>query len=117
MLQQYVNRRLLRRAPSPQRGEGWGEGAPTARPYSLTPPSPRWGEGVRMRKPQFRYLSRRCIVVETKRSRRRGFMSAVKKTLVIRNGTLIDGSGKPPARNDAIVVEGNRIKSVGALPG
>jgi imidazolonepropionase-like amidohydrolase len=44
-------------------------------------------------------------------------MSAAKKTLVIRNGTLIDGSGKPSARNDTIVVEGNRIKSVGALPG
>src|ERR1700731_3022496 len=44
-------------------------------------------------------------------------MSAAKKTLVIRNGTLIDGSGKPSARNDAIVVEGNRIKSVGTLPG
>src|SRR5271154_2954595 len=44
-------------------------------------------------------------------------MSAAKKTLVIRNGTLIDGSGKPSARNDALVVEGNRIKSVGALPG
>jgi imidazolonepropionase-like amidohydrolase len=38
------------------------------------------------------------------------------KTLVIRNGNLIDGSGAPTARNDAIVVEGNRIKSVGALP-
>jgi imidazolonepropionase-like amidohydrolase len=38
------------------------------------------------------------------------------KTLVIRNGTLIDGSGKPAARNEAIVVEGNRIKSVGPLP-
>lgn len=38
------------------------------------------------------------------------------KTLVIRNGTLIDGSGKPAARNDAIVIEGNRIKSVGPLP-
>jgi imidazolonepropionase-like amidohydrolase len=38
------------------------------------------------------------------------------KTLVIRNGHLIDGSGKPTARNDAIVIEGNRIKSVGALP-
>ena len=38
------------------------------------------------------------------------------KTLVIRNGTLIDGSGKPSTRSDAIVVEGNRIKSVGALP-
>src|ERR1700681_1212232 len=43
-------------------------------------------------------------------------MSAAKKTLVVRNGTLIDGSGKPAARNDAIVIEGNRIKSVGALP-
>ena len=43
-------------------------------------------------------------------------MSAAKKTLVIRNGTLIDGSGKPAQRNDAIVIEGNRIKSVGALP-
>jgi imidazolonepropionase-like amidohydrolase len=41
---------------------------------------------------------------------------ADKKTLVIRNGTLIDGSGQPSARNDAIVIEGNRIKSVGALP-
>jgi imidazolonepropionase-like amidohydrolase len=39
------------------------------------------------------------------------------KTLVIRNGTLIDGSGKPSAKNDAIVIEGNKIKSVGALPG
>ena len=35
------------------------------------------------------------------------------KTLVIRNGNLIDGSGKPTARNEAIVIEGNRIKSVG----
>ncbi len=38
------------------------------------------------------------------------------KTLVIRNGTLIDGSGKGAARNEAIVIEGNRIKSVGPLP-
>ncbi|HTP96002.1 MAG TPA: hypothetical protein VMK05_09135, partial [Burkholderiales bacterium] len=37
-------------------------------------------------------------------------------TLVIRNGTLIDGSGKAPVRNDALVIEGNRIKSVGRLP-
>jgi imidazolonepropionase-like amidohydrolase len=37
-------------------------------------------------------------------------------TLVIRNGTLIDGSGAAARRNDAIVVEGNRIKSIGALP-
>jgi imidazolonepropionase-like amidohydrolase len=42
-------------------------------------------------------------------------MSA-KQTLVIRNGTLIDGSGKAAARNEAIVIEGNRIKSVGPLP-
>jgi imidazolonepropionase-like amidohydrolase len=38
------------------------------------------------------------------------------KTLVVRNGSLIDGSGRPPSRNDAIVIEGSRIKSVGALP-
>jgi len=38
------------------------------------------------------------------------------KTTVIRNGTLIDGTGKPARRNEAIVIEGNRIKSVGALP-
>ena len=43
-------------------------------------------------------------------------MSAESKTLVIRNGTLIDGSGKAASRNDAIVIEGNRIKSVGVLP-
>jgi hypothetical protein len=36
---------LRRRTPSPQRGEGWGEGTPTERPYPLTPPSPLWGEG------------------------------------------------------------------------
>src|ERR1700751_4391337 len=42
--------------------------------------------------------------------------TASHKTLVVRNGTLIDGSGKPAARNDAIVIEGNRIRSVGALP-
>jgi imidazolonepropionase-like amidohydrolase len=38
------------------------------------------------------------------------------KTLVIRNGTLIDGSGKAAVRNEAIVIEGNRIRSVGPLP-
>lgn len=34
------------------------------------------------------------------------------KRLVIRNGTLIDGSGKPPAAVAAIVVEGNRIREL-----
>jgi len=38
------------------------------------------------------------------------------KTLVIRNGTLIDGSGREASRNEAIVIEGNRIRSVGPLP-
>jgi imidazolonepropionase-like amidohydrolase len=38
------------------------------------------------------------------------------RTLVIRHGTLIDGSGRPPVPNDALVVEGHRIKSVGPLP-
>ncbi len=39
------------------------------------------------------------------------------KTLVIRNGTLIDGSGAPAVSNTAVVIEGNRITSVGELPG
>ena len=38
------------------------------------------------------------------------------KTTIIRNGTLIDGTGQPAAHNDAVVVQGNRILSVGALP-
>jgi imidazolonepropionase-like amidohydrolase len=38
------------------------------------------------------------------------------KTTVIRNGTLIDGKGAPARRNEAIVIEGNQIKSVGPLP-
>jgi imidazolonepropionase-like amidohydrolase len=38
------------------------------------------------------------------------------KTLVIQHGTLIDGSGKPPRPNAAIVIEGNRIRSTGRLP-
>ncbi len=38
------------------------------------------------------------------------------KTTVIRNGTLIDGTGNPSTSNDAIVVEGNRITSVGPGP-
>ena len=38
------------------------------------------------------------------------------KTLVIRNGTLIDGSGGAAA-NTAVVIQGNRISSVGELPG
>ena len=38
------------------------------------------------------------------------------KTLVIRNGTLIDGSGAAAA-NTAVVIQGNRISSVGELPG
>jgi imidazolonepropionase-like amidohydrolase len=36
--------------------------------------------------------------------------------LVIRNGTLIDGTGAQPAPNDAIVVRDNRIVSIGPLP-
>lgn len=37
-------------------------------------------------------------------------------TLVILNGTLIDGAGNPPTPNEAIVVQGNRIRSIGRLP-
>ena len=39
-----------------------------------------------------------------------------KTQIVIRNGMLIDGSGDEPAQNDAIVIEGDRIRSVGPLP-
>ena len=42
--------------------------------------------------------------------------SAENTVLVIRNGTLIDGSGMPPSPNQAIVVVSNRIKSLGSLP-
>jgi imidazolonepropionase-like amidohydrolase len=38
------------------------------------------------------------------------------RKIVITNGNLIDGTGKPTSANDAIVIEGNRIKSVGPLP-
>src|SRR5918912_313817 len=38
------------------------------------------------------------------------------KTLVIQHGTLIDGSGRPATLNDSIVIEGNRIRSIGRLP-
>ena len=37
-------------------------------------------------------------------------------TMVIRNGTLIDCAGNPATHNDAVVIEGNRIRSVGGLP-
>ena len=40
-----------------------------------------------------------------------------KRTMVIRNGTLIDGSGSPATQNEAIVIEGDRIRSTGRLPG
>src|SRR4029453_1828495 len=40
-----------------------------------------------------------------------------KQTIVISNGTLIDGTGSSPTRNEAIVIQGNRIKSTGRLPG
>ena len=39
------------------------------------------------------------------------------KQIVIRNGTLIDGTGQAPTHNDAIVIEGKRIRSIGQLPG
>lgn len=38
------------------------------------------------------------------------------KYLVIQHGTLIDGSGAPPVANQALVIEGNRIRSTGPLP-
>ena len=38
------------------------------------------------------------------------------KATIIRNGTLINGTGQPATHNDAVVIEGNRILSVGAVP-
>src|SRR5262245_19540359 len=38
------------------------------------------------------------------------------RLLVIANGTLIDGSGRPPVANQALVIERDRIRSVGPLP-
>ena len=38
------------------------------------------------------------------------------QTTIIRNGTLIDGTSQPAFQNDAVVVQGNRILSVGAVP-
>jgi imidazolonepropionase-like amidohydrolase len=37
-------------------------------------------------------------------------------TFVIQNGTLIDCTGNPPTPNQAIVIESNRIMSIGPLP-
>ena len=43
-------------------------------------------------------------------------MSANGRSMVIRGGTLIDGTGVPASESDAVVIEGNRVSSVGALP-
>jgi imidazolonepropionase-like amidohydrolase len=42
--------------------------------------------------------------------------AGARKLLVIVNGTLIDGSGRPPVANQALVIEGERIRSVGPVP-
>jgi imidazolonepropionase-like amidohydrolase len=44
-------------------------------------------------------------------------MSTAPKRLLIKNGTLIDGSGRDPVMNTMIVVEGNRITQVGGADG
>jgi imidazolonepropionase-like amidohydrolase len=38
------------------------------------------------------------------------------KTTIIRNGSLIDGSGRVPVDNDTVVIQGDRIRSVGSVP-
>lgn len=43
-------------------------------------------------------------------------LAGPRKLLVIVNGTLIDGTGRPPSTNEALVIEGDRIRSVGPLP-
>ncbi len=42
------------------------------------------------------------------------FAPARGQTLVIQGGTLIDGTGRAPISNSVIVIEGNRLKAVGA---
>ena len=44
-------------------------------------------------------------------------MSTVQNRLLIKNGTLIDGSGREPVANKLVVVEGNRITLVGDTDG
>lgn len=41
-------------------------------------------------------------------------LSAQEKILVLEGGTLIDGTGRPPIADAVVVVEGNRITSVGS---
>ena len=38
---------------------------------------------------------------------------AQQRVLVLDGGTLIDGTGRPPVANAVVVVEGNRIRTVG----
>ena len=47
---------------------------------------------------------------------RKTSIAANGKTLVIQGGTLIDGSGGKPKKNNCLVGEGDRIKSIGAKP-
>ena len=44
-------------------------------------------------------------------------MGTAAQRLLIKNGTLIDGSGCEPGKNTLIVIEGNRITHVGAADG
>src|SRR5256712_2656043 len=63
-----------------------------------------------------RLNSRRSSATASSDEEERTMPSHNSKTLVIRHGTLIDGAGHPAMANDAIVVEGNRIRSIGRLP-
>jgi hypothetical protein len=57
-------------------------------------------------------LSRPCPNLSIERKGRQ-LMTNSSPRLVIKNGTLIDGSGRDPIANSLIVVEGNRISHVG----
>lgn len=46
-------------------------------------------------------------------SNNRAKQAASNSVLVIRRGTLIDGTGRPPLEDTLIVIEGERIKSIG----
>src|SRR5262249_22947674 len=57
-----------------------------------------------------------CSATALSNAEERRMSSHNTQTLVIQHGALIDGAGRPAVANEAIVIEGNRIRSIGRLP-
>ena len=66
----YVSRGLLMRAPSPQRGEGWGEGAPTSRSEPPHPALSPLGRGRSERRLRLRCFRLSAFAQRRYRARR-----------------------------------------------